>query len=92
MSYNSESTPPCNESLADKAFRSNLEHRHIDINILLATDSYKVTHYEEYPPNISEIYSYSECSEKRTEPTKGRKVLYDQTVFYGLQYILHGYL
>uniref|UniRef100_A0A3P9I9G7 Nicotinamide phosphoribosyltransferase n=2 Tax=Oryzias latipes TaxID=8090 RepID=A0A3P9I9G7_ORYLA len=69
-----------------------MEHRDVDFNILLATDSYKVTHYKQYPPNTSKVYSYFECREKRTDPTKTRKVKYDQTVFYGLQYILHKYL
>ncbi|KTF83375.1 hypothetical protein cypCar_00022446 [Cyprinus carpio] len=63
-----------------------------EFNILLATDSYKVTHYKQYPPNTSKVYSYFECREKKTEPTKLRKVKYDKTVFYGLQYILHRYL
>uniref|UniRef100_A0A8C1Q722 Nicotinamide phosphoribosyltransferase n=1 Tax=Cyprinus carpio TaxID=7962 RepID=A0A8C1Q722_CYPCA len=64
----------------------------VDFNILLATDSYKVTHYKQYPPNTSKMYSYFECREKKTDPTKLRKVKYDKTVFYGLQYILHRYL
>uniref|UniRef100_A0A3P8N853 Nicotinamide phosphoribosyltransferase n=1 Tax=Astatotilapia calliptera TaxID=8154 RepID=A0A3P8N853_ASTCA len=38
------------------------------------------------------VYSYFECREKRTDPSKNRKVKYDKTVFYGLQYILHKYL
>uniref|UniRef100_A0A671T3Y6 Nicotinamide phosphoribosyltransferase n=1 Tax=Sinocyclocheilus anshuiensis TaxID=1608454 RepID=A0A671T3Y6_9TELE len=63
-----------------------------EFNILLATDSYKVTHYKQYPPNTSKVYSYFECREKKTDPTKLRKVKYDKTVFYGLQYILHRYL
>ena len=54
--------------------------------------SRQVTHYKQYPPNTSKVYSYFECREKRTEPTKNRKVKYDKTVFYGLQYILHKYL
>lgn len=52
----------------------------------------QVTHYKQYPPNTSKVYSYFECREKRTDPTKSRKVKYDKTVFYGLQYILHKYL
>uniref|UniRef100_A0A672R7M6 Nicotinamide phosphoribosyltransferase n=1 Tax=Sinocyclocheilus grahami TaxID=75366 RepID=A0A672R7M6_SINGR len=63
-----------------------------EFNILLATDSYKVTHYKQYPPNTSKVYSYFECREKKTDPAKLRKVKYDKTVFYGLQYILHRYL
>ncbi|XP_052439793.1 nicotinamide phosphoribosyltransferase [Carassius gibelio] len=64
----------------------------VDFNFLLATDSYKVTHYKQYPPNTSKVYSYFECRETKTEPTKLRKVKYDKTVFYGLQYILQRYL
>uniref|UniRef100_A0AAQ6IC19 Nicotinamide phosphoribosyltransferase n=1 Tax=Anabas testudineus TaxID=64144 RepID=A0AAQ6IC19_ANATE len=60
-------------------------------SILLSVYS-SVTHYKQYPPNTSKVYSYFECREKRTDPTKSRKVKYDQTVFYGLQYILHKYL
>lgn len=52
----------------------------------------QVTHYKQYPPNTSKVYSYFECREKRTDPSKSRKVKYDKTVFYGLQYILHKYL
>uniref|UniRef100_A0AAZ1XHC2 Nicotinamide phosphoribosyltransferase n=1 Tax=Oreochromis aureus TaxID=47969 RepID=A0AAZ1XHC2_OREAU len=53
---------------------------------------WQVTHYKQYPPNTSKVYSYFECREKRTDPSKNRKVKYDKTVFYGLQYILHKYL
>lgn len=52
----------------------------------------QVTHYKQYPPNTSKVYSYFECREKKTDPTKHRKVKYDKTVFYGLQYILNKYL
>ena len=54
--------------------------------------SLQVTHYKQYPPNTSKVYSYFECRERRTDPTKSRKVKYDKTVFYGLQYILNKYL
>ncbi|XP_056314898.1 uncharacterized protein LOC130229903 [Danio aesculapii] len=63
-----------------------------DFNFLLATDSYKVTHYNQYPPNTSKMYSYFECREKKANPNKPRKIRYDTTVFYGLQYVLHKYL
>lgn len=61
----------------------------IDIGSVLCL---QVTHYKQYPPNTSKVYSYFECREKRTDPSKSRKVKYDKTVFYGLQYILHKYL
>ncbi|MGH0128634.1 UNVERIFIED_CONTAM: hypothetical protein FKN15_037394 [Acipenser sinensis] len=69
-----------------------MEHRGTDFSILLATDSYKVTHYKQYPPNTSKVYSYFECRETKTENSKARKVKYEKTVFYGLQYILNKYL
>uniref|UniRef100_A0A5F9CB16 Nicotinamide phosphoribosyltransferase n=1 Tax=Oryctolagus cuniculus TaxID=9986 RepID=A0A5F9CB16_RABIT len=56
------------------------------------TTKQKVTHYKQYPPNTSKVYSYFECREKKTENSKVRKVKYEETVFYGLQYILNKYL
>ncbi|EHA99889.1 Nicotinamide phosphoribosyltransferase [Heterocephalus glaber] len=61
-------------------------------NILLATDSYKVTHYKQYPSNTGKIHSYFECREKKTENSKGKKGKYEETIFYGLQYILNKFL
>uniref|UniRef100_A0A452QRZ5 Nicotinamide phosphoribosyltransferase n=1 Tax=Ursus americanus TaxID=9643 RepID=A0A452QRZ5_URSAM len=52
----------------------------------------QVTHYKQYPPNTSKVYSYFECREKKTENSKIKKVKYEETVFYGLQYILNKYL
>uniref|UniRef100_A0A8C6SQP9 Nicotinamide phosphoribosyltransferase n=1 Tax=Neogobius melanostomus TaxID=47308 RepID=A0A8C6SQP9_9GOBI len=63
-----------------------------DFRALHASYSRQVTHYKQYPPNTSKVYSYFECREKRTDPSKSRKVKYEKTVFYGLQYILHKYL
>ncbi len=65
---------------------------HLCLIALMCALSLQVTHYKQYPPNTSKVYSYFECREKRTDPTKSRKVKYDKTVFYGLQYILHKYL
>ncbi|XP_038666491.1 nicotinamide phosphoribosyltransferase 2 [Scyliorhinus canicula] len=56
-----------------------------DFNILLATDSYKVTHFKQYPPNTCKIYSYFECR-------KGKADDFKEIVFFGLQYILKKYL
>ncbi|XP_067091025.1 nicotinamide phosphoribosyltransferase-like isoform X1 [Osmerus mordax] len=67
-----------------------MEHR--NFNLLLATDSYKVSHYKQYPPNTSKVYSYFECRAKNTDYTKSPIERYDKTVFYGLQYILQRYL
>ena len=51
------------------------------MNIILATDSYKVSHWKQYPPSTEKIYSYFESRVKEQE-----------IVFFGLQYILKKYL
>lgn len=51
-------------------------------NIILLTDSYKVSHYKQYPPNTEHVYSYFE--------SRGGK--FKKTVFFGLQYFLKKYL
>lgn len=51
-------------------------------NLILLTDSYKVTHWRQYPPKTEKVYSYFES---RGGEFKG-------TVFFGLQYILDRYL
>lgn len=52
------------------------------LNPLLDTDSYKASHYLQYPPNTTSMFSYVE--------SRGGK--YPVTVFFGLQYILKEYL
>jgi len=51
-------------------------------NIILATDSYKVSHYRQYPPLTEYVYSYFE--------SRGGK--FDEVVFFGLQYFIKRYL
>jgi nicotinamide phosphoribosyltransferase len=51
-------------------------------NIVLLTDSYKVTHHLQYPPGTKIVYSYFEC----------RGGLYSDVCFFGLQYFLKKYL
>ena len=51
-------------------------------NIILLTDSYKVSHYKQYPPRTETIYSYFESRGGR----------FDNVVFFGLQYYLKQYL
>lgn len=51
-------------------------------NLLLMTDSYKASHYLQYPPGTKGMFSYLE--------SRGGK--YDRTVFFGLQYLLKKYL
>ena len=51
-------------------------------NILLLTDSYKVTHYRQYMAGTETVYSYFES----------RGGAFDETVFFGLQYYLKKYL
>ncbi len=51
-------------------------------NIMLLTDSYKISHYKQYPPNTTGVYSYFE--------SRGGK--FDEVTFFGLQYLLKNYL
>lgn len=46
---------------------------------------FQITHYKQYPPNVSKIYSYFECRRK-----KGSQ--FHEVVFFGLQYLLKKYL
>jgi nicotinamide phosphoribosyltransferase len=52
------------------------------MNFLLRTDSYKFTHWKQYPPGTTRIYSYLES----------RGGMFPGTVFFGLQYYLMAYL
>lgn len=51
-------------------------------NILLLTDSYKFSHYCQYPPKTEKVYSYFESRGGR----------FEKTMFFGLQYYLKTYL
>ena len=51
-------------------------------NLILMTDSYKVGHWPQYPPETENVYSYFES----------RGGMYPQTVFFGLQYLIEKYL
>lgn len=51
-------------------------------NLILDTDSYKASHFLQYPPKTTAMYSYFESRGGR----------YGSTVFFGLQYLLKEYL
>jgi len=51
-------------------------------NILLKTDSYKISHHRQYPPNTTKVFAYLES----------RGGNYPEQVFFGLQYILKRHL
>jgi nicotinamide phosphoribosyltransferase len=51
-------------------------------NIILKTDSYKVSHFKQYPEDTKHVYSYLE--------SRGGE--FEKTVFFGLQYLLKKYL
>ncbi len=51
-------------------------------NIISLTDSYKASHYRQYPPGTTHVFSYLE--------SRGGE--FDKTVFFGLQYVLMEYL
>jgi nicotinamide phosphoribosyltransferase len=52
-------------------------------NIMLLTDSYKLTHWKQYPKGTTKVYSYLEAR-------SGGK--FPKTVFFGLQYLIKRYL
>ena len=54
----------------------------MSINLILNTDSYKVSHWVQYPPGMDAMFSYIES----------RGGLYDRTLFFGLQAILKEHL
>src|SRR5215471_8982302 len=51
-------------------------------NFLLRTDSYKLTHWKQYPPGATHVYSYLES----------RGGMFPETLFFGLEYYLKNYL
>ncbi len=51
-------------------------------NIILDTDSYKASHFMQYPPGTTGMYSYLESRGGR----------FESTIFFGLQYLLKEYL
>ena len=53
-----------------------------DTNIILDTDSYKSSHFLQYPPNMTRMMSYLES----------RGGTYPATRFFGLQYVIKRYL
>jgi nicotinamide phosphoribosyltransferase len=59
-----------------------MKMRESESNLLLLTDSYKLTHWKQYPPNTTKVYSYFES----------RGGDYPETVFFGLQYLIKKYL
>ena len=52
-------------------------------NIILATDSYKQSHWRMYPPDMTHLTSYLEAREGGE---------YSSTIFFGLQYIMEKHL
>lgn len=51
-------------------------------NLILDTDSYKASHWLQYPPDTVNVFNYLES----------RGGSYEKTVFFGLQYLLKEYL
>src|ERR1039457_3939276 len=51
-------------------------------NIILCSDSYKISHYKQYCKGTTRVYSYFES----------RGGAWDEVVFFGLQYYLDRYL
>lgn len=53
-------------------------------NIILMSDSYKATHFLQYPKDTEKVYSYLEARKREDK--------FPETVFFGLQYYLKEYL
>jgi nicotinamide phosphoribosyltransferase len=53
-----------------------------DWNPLLFSDSYKMSHFRQYPPGTKRVYSYFES--RGSDPKFG----FEEVVFFGLQYLL----
>lgn len=53
-----------------------------NFNLVLDTDSYKSSHFLQYPPNTTKLVAYLES----------RGGVYKETIFFGLQYIIKKYL
>jgi len=51
-------------------------------NLIMLTDSYKVSHFKQYPKGTTKVYSYFEC----------RGGAFKDNVFFGLQYFIKKYL
>lgn len=66
-----------------KDFKSSVEVREAGANLILKTDSYKLTHWKIYPPNTTQVYSYGEARSSG---------IFNEYVFFGLQYILDKHL
>ncbi len=54
----------------------------MDTNLILLADAYKYSHHKLYAPGTTKVYSYLES----------RGGMFDETVFFGLQYILKKYM
>ena len=54
-----------------------------EINKIVDTDSYKSSHWLQYPPKTTVVHSYLE--------SRGSERDYAETVFFGLQYLLKRY-
>lgn len=61
---------------------NNKAHKGFADNLILATDSYKVSHWKQYPPHTTGVFSFFE--------SRGGE--FEETVFFGLQYFLKRYL
>eukprot|EP00729_Bicosta_minor_P003355 gene3355-28130_t len=57
-------------------------YRACNDNPILCTDSYKVTHHDQYPPNTTKVFSYFES----------RGGVFKDVCFFGLQYLMKRWL
>src|SRR6185437_9446023 len=69
----------CSISLSINRLKINVMKKE---NLVLLADAYKYAHHKLYYPGTTQIYSYLES----------RGGMFDETVFFGLQYFLKEYL
>ena len=55
----------------------------MNTNIIMMSDSYKYSHWKQYPENMVSMFDYAEARSDK---------VYDKTVFFGLQYYIEKYL
>lgn len=65
-----------------KTMHEMMAGKNLEDSIVLLTDSYKLTHWRQYPPGTENIYSYFES----------RGGWFPETAFFGLQYIIKKHL
>ena len=59
----------------------------MNLPIFVLTDAYKVSHNQQYPPNVTSLYAYGEFRGSFKDDTEDSRI-----VFYGIRYIIETYV